>query len=121
MNDKGVILVVDDTSTSLKLLTGTLAAKGYEVRAANSGELALASVALLPPELILLDIRMPGMDGYEVSRRLKSREESRDIPIIFISALTEVEDRVEGFRCGAVDFVTKPFQREELLVADGAV
>ena len=115
MNDNGVILVVDDTPSALKLLTGTLAAKGYEVRAANSGELALASVALLPPELILLDISMPEMDGYEVCRRLKSREESRDIPIIFISALTELEDRVEGFRLGAVDYVTKPFQREELL------
>jgi DNA-binding response OmpR family regulator len=115
MNDKEVILVVDDTPTALKLLTDTLTAEGYEVRPANSGELAMASVALKPPELILLDIRMPGMDGYEVCRRLKSREESRDIPIIFISALTEVEDRVEGFRLGAVDFITKPFQREELL------
>jgi DNA-binding response OmpR family regulator len=115
MNDTSAILVVDDTPTSLKLLTGTLEAKGYQVRAANSGELALASVALLPPELILLDIRMPEMDGFEVCRRLKSREESRDIPIIFISALTDVEDRVEGFRCGAVDFISKPFQREELL------
>jgi DNA-binding response OmpR family regulator len=115
MNDKGTILVVDDTPTALKLLTDTLVAEGYQVRPANSGELALASVALKPPELILLDIRMPGMDGFEVCRRLKSREESRDIPVIFISALSELEDRVEGFRHGAVDFVTKPFQREELL------
>lgn len=115
MNDNGAILVVDDTPTALKLLTGTLAAQGYDVRPANSGELALASVALQPPELILLDIRMPEMDGFEVCRRLKSHEESCDIPIIFISALTEVEDRVEGLRLGAVDFITKPIQLEELL------
>jgi DNA-binding response OmpR family regulator len=115
MNDKGAILVVDDTPTALRVLTDILAAEGYEVRPASSGELALAAVALKPPELILLDIRMPGMDGYEVCRRLKSREEGRDISIIFISALTEVEERVEGFRLGAVDFVTKPFQSEELL------
>ncbi|MRR33660.1 response regulator [bacterium] len=115
MNDRGTILVVDDTPTALKVLMDTLVAEGYQVRPANSGELALASVASNVPELILLDIRMPGMDGFEVCRRLKSREESSGIPVIFISALVELEDRVEGFRHGAVDFVTKPFQREELL------
>jgi len=115
MNVKGTILVVDDTPSALKVLTDTLAANGYQVRPANSGELALASVAKKPPELILLDIRMPGMDGFEVCRELKSREESRDIPVIFISALTDLDDRLEGFSHGAVDFVTKPFQQEELL------
>lgn len=115
MNNKGTILVVDDTPSALKVLTDTLAAEGYQVRPANSGELALASVAQTQPELILLDIRMPGIGGFEVCRRLKSRQESRDIPVIFISALSELEDRLEGFRHGAVDFVTKPFQQEELL------
>jgi DNA-binding response OmpR family regulator len=119
MNVKGTILVVDDTPSALKVLTDTLAANGYRVRPANSGELALASVSQNPPDLILLDIRMPGMDGFAVCRELKSREESRDIPVIFISALTDLDDRLEGFRHGAVDFITKPFQQEELLARVG--
>jgi DNA-binding response OmpR family regulator len=115
MSAKGTILVVDDTHSALKLLTDILAAEGYDVRPADSGELALASAAAKPPELILLDIRMPGLDGFEVFRRFKARQESRDIPVIFISASTEMDGRVAGLRMGAVDFVTKPFQREELL------
>ncbi len=115
MSDKGAILVVDDTHSALKLLTDVLVGEGYDVRPADSGELALASVASRPPELILLDIRMPGLDGFEVFRRLKARDESRDIPVIFISASVELDERVAGLRLGAVDFVTKPFQREELL------
>lgn len=115
MIHQGTILVVDDTHPSLKLLTDVLTAAGYEVRPADSGELALASVAARPPELILLDIRMPGMDGFEVFRRLKTRERSRDIPVMFLSAVTETEQRVEGLKLGAVDFIPKPFQAEELL------
>ena len=116
MKSKGTILVVDDTLASLKLLTDILTAEGYEIHPADSGELALASVASNPPELILLDIRMPGMDGFEVCRRLKARLESREIPVLFISATTEPEERVEGLRLGAVDFIAKPFQREDLVV-----
>jgi len=115
MSVQGTILVVDDSHESLKLLTDILSTEGYQVRPADSGELALASVAASPPELILLDIRMPGMDGFEVMRRLKGRQESRDIPVIVISAATETEHRVEGLKQGAVDFVSKPFQPEELL------
>jgi diguanylate cyclase (GGDEF)-like protein len=115
MTHKGAILVVEDTHASLKLITDILAAEGYQVRPADGGELALASVAAMPPELILLDIRMAGMDGFEVLRRLKAREESRNIPVIFLSAISEVEQRVEGLKQGAVDFISKPFQREELL------
>jgi DNA-binding response OmpR family regulator len=115
MIDGGTILVVEDTPSALKVLTETLSAEGYRVRPANSGKLALASVAVATPDLILLDIRMPGMDGFEVCRRLKSREATRSIPVIFISALSEFEDRVAGFAHGAVDYVTKPFNREELL------
>jgi DNA-binding response OmpR family regulator len=111
----GDILAVDDTPASLKLLTDTMTAEGYQVRAALSGELALEATASEPPELVLLDIRMPGMDGFEVSRRLKARPETRDIPVIFISALSETVDKVLGFELGAVDYVTKPYQREELL------
>ncbi|MDD5348678.1 MAG: response regulator [Chthoniobacteraceae bacterium] len=119
MTGKGSIVVVDDTLASLKLLTDTLAAEGFEVRPADSGALALASVASRPPEVILLDIRMPGMDGFEVCRRLKARPESREIPVLFISATTDQEERVEGLRLGAVDFIPKPFQREDLLARVG--
>jgi light-regulated signal transduction histidine kinase (bacteriophytochrome) len=112
---KGSILAVDDTLSSLKLLADILTAEGYEVRPANSGELALASVAARLPELILLDIRMPGIDGFEVLRRLRATPESSKVPVIFLSAVAELEARVEGLKLGAVDFVSKPFQREELL------
>ena len=115
MRAKGVILVVEDTPESLVMLTDTLSAEGYQVRPADSGELALASVAAAKPELILLDIRMPGIGGFEVCRRLKAAKETRNIPVMFISAVNESEERVEGLRIGAVDFVSKPFCKEELL------
>lgn len=119
MKSKGVILAVDDAPESLMVLTETLVAHGYDVRPADSGELALASVEAAKPELILLDIRMSGMDGLEVCRRLKARKESRNIPLMFISGVTEIRERVEGLKLGAVDFVTKPFQKEELLARIG--
>src|SRR4051812_20100338 len=97
------------------MLTDTLTAEGYDVHPADSGELALASVTASRPELILLDVRMPGMDGFEVCRRLKAATESRDIPLIFISALTETLERVEGLNLGAVDFISKPIQKQELV------
>jgi PAS domain S-box-containing protein len=109
------ILVVEDEAESRALLTTILTAEGYEVRPADRGELALASVAVSRPALILLDIRMPGMDGLEVCRRLKENPETRDIPVIFLSASVGLPEMVEGFKLGAVDFVSKPFQREELL------
>ncbi len=112
----GKILAVDDTPAALKLLTELLQAEGYEVRSAINGELALHSAISNPPELILLDVRMPVMDGFEVCRRLKAQPETRDVPIIFVSALSETNDKVNGFELGAVDFVTKPYQREELLM-----
>lgn len=116
MTTKGKILVVDDTPASLKLLTELLTTEGYEVRSAISGELALYAATSNPPELILLDIRMPVMDGFEVCRRLKAQPKTRDVPVIFVSALSETNEKVEGFELGAVDFVTKPYQREELLI-----
>ena len=115
MTDKGKILAVDDTPASLRLLTDTLVAEGYDVRPAISGELALRSAAGNPPELVLLDIRMAGMDGFEVARRLRAEPATREVPVIFVSAVTETEEKVQGFELGAVDFVTKPYQREELL------
>lgn len=115
MVSKGKILAVDDTPASLRLLTELLENEGYEVRSALSGELALLSATSNPPELILLDIRMPEIDGFEVCRHLKSQPETHDIPVIFISSLSETDDKVQGFQLGAVDFVVKPYQKEELL------
>jgi two-component sensor histidine kinase len=116
MNSQETILIVDDTPEVLSLLTQIVKTEGYHVHSAADGESALTSVSAEPPELILLDIRMQGLDGFEVCRRLKQKEETRNIPIIFISGLHEVNERVEGLKLGAVDFITKPFKREELLV-----
>lgn len=115
MTDKDKILVVDDTPASLRLLTALLKEEGYEVRSAISGELALHAAASELPDLILLDIRMPGMDGFEVCRRIKAQPATQDVPVIFVSAVLETDDKVLGFNLGAVDYVTKPFEREELL------
>lgn len=109
------VLVVDDTPENLRLMSEILLSNGYRVRAAPSGYLALKTVAIELPDLILLDVKMPDMDGYEVCRRLKSEERSRMVPVIFISALDETADKVRAFRAGGVDYVTKPFQREEIL------
>ena len=109
------ILIVDDTPANLRLLTQMLAKRGYGVRAVTNGMRALDSVRATPPSLILLDIRMPEMDGYEVCERIKSDKQSQDIPIIFISALNEIQDKVKGFNVGGVDYITKPFQFEEVL------
>src|SRR5512137_2750661 len=109
------ILVVDDTTANLQLLMNLLTEQGYTVYPASDGELALEFVRSILPDLILLDIRMPGMDGYEVCRRLKAAERTRSIPIIFISILEDERDKVQGFQAGAVDYITKPFQPEEVL------
>jgi len=108
------ILVVDDTAANLQLLTGMLKGRGYKVRPVSSGELALRAVETHAPDLILLDISMPDMDGYEVCRRLKADERWRDIPVLFISALSDTEDKVRAFQAGGVDYVGKPFQLEEV-------
>jgi two-component system, cell cycle sensor histidine kinase and response regulator CckA len=97
------------------MLTAILEAEGYDVRPADSGKLALASIESTKPDLILLDIRMPGMDGFEVCRRLKERIDGREIPVLFISSLSDLSDRVQGLELGAVDFISKPFQKQELL------
>ncbi len=115
MISKGYILAVDDTPASLKLLTDILKAEGYEVRSAISGELALHAATVLPPELILLDISMPGMSGFEVCQQLKKQPQTRDVPVIFVSAMSETLEKLKGFELGAVDYVTKPYQREELM------
>lgn len=112
---KATVLVIDDSPENLRLLAGLLSEQGYEVRAAYEGEVGLESALTTPPDLILLDIRMPVMDGYEVCQRLKSNERARDVPVIFISALQDAVDKVKGFEVGGVDFITKPFEPEEVL------
>ena len=112
---KGKILIVDDTPDNLRLLMSVLTERGYDVRPASNGSLALKMVQATLPDLILLDIKMPGMDGYNVCSQLKADKRTYDIPVIFISALTEVMDKVKGFSLGGVDYITKPFQAEEVL------
>jgi len=112
---EGTILVVDDTRESRELITDILVAEGYKVRSADSGKLALDLAAAIPPKLILLDILMPGMDGFEVLRHLKAQENTCDIPVIILSGITEVEHRVKGLEMGAADFISKPFRSNELL------
>ena len=108
------ILVVDDTPANLQVLAGMLKDRGYKVRPVPSGKLALLAARRDPPDLILLDINMPEMNGYEVCEQLKADEKLKGIPIIFISALTEPLDKVKAFAIGGVDYLTKPFQMEEL-------
>ena len=112
---KESVLIVDDNAENLRLLSRILTEKGYKVRPAPGGSLALKSVQSALPDLILLDINMPGMDGYEVCRRLKADERTRDVPVLFISGLSEVKDKIKGFSAGGVDYITKPFQHEEVL------
>ena len=109
------IMVVDDTPSCLKHITKILTMEGYKVRAVDSGELALSAVEVKAPDLILLDINMPGLDGYEVCRRLKADENSCKIPVIFIGALDEEKDTALGFSVGGVDYINKPFESAEML------
>ena len=113
---KGDIFLVDDNPNNLTLLYGILKNAQYQVRVANSGRRALDTIGAYPPELIMLDIQMPEMDGYQVCEQLKLAPETCDIPVIFISALDDVFDKVRAFHVGGVDYVTKPFQAEEVLV-----
>jgi PleD family two-component response regulator len=112
--EKATILVVDDTPANLKLLHEMLQSKGYRVLASPDGKTALNAAAKSMPDLILLDINMPEMNGFEVCERLKANELLKDIPILFISALTETTDKVKAFSVGGVDYVSKPFQFEEV-------
>jgi CheY-like chemotaxis protein len=109
------ILGIDDAPANLHLLSQILGKRSYKVRVAASGARGLEAAWANPPDLILLDIMMPELDGYQVCKRLKADERSRDIPVIFISALGTIRDKIEAFRTGAVDYITKPFQAEEVL------
>ncbi len=113
---KATILVVDDNPTNLDILFKSLTQAGFKVLVAQDGENAIRQAELARPDAILLDIVMPGLDGFETCRRLKNKTQTKDIPVIFLSALTDTPDKVTGFKIGAVDYITKPFQQEEVLV-----
>lgn len=112
----GKILIVDDLTDNLHLLSKILTRQGYEVQAVGNGRLAITAVQAQTPDLILLDICMPEMDGYEVCQQLKQDPQTQDIPVIFISALDELGDKVKAFKAGGVDYITKPFQIAEVVV-----
>jgi two-component system NtrC family sensor kinase len=111
----GTILIVDDNSANLGVLSDALSQAGFEVRVAKSGKMALERVKYALPDLILLDVMMPEMDGFETCRRLQANPETTQIPVIFMTALSDTANKVEGFKLGAVDYITKPFQQEEVL------
>ena len=118
MNDRAhgaSILVVDDTPENLRLLTNMLAEQGYEIRPVTSGRQALQAARQAPPELILLDVNMPEMNGYEVCERLKATPDLKNIPVIFLTALSDTADKVRAFNAGGADFISKPFQVDEVL------
>ncbi len=115
MNNSGLILLVDDTLANLEVMSEALENAGYEVATAIDGERALKRVQTYPPDLILLDVKMPGMDGFEICRRLKSDPATANIPVIFMTVLTDTESKLKGFSVGAVDYITVPFQTEEVL------
>ena len=110
------ILIVDDVEDNLEILGDLLEFDGYNVRKAQSGEEALEQVQASRPDLVLMDILMPGMDGFEVCTRLKAAESTKSIPVIFVSSMTDIDSKVNGFKVGAVDYVNKPFHHAEILV-----
>ncbi|HRE15804.1 MAG TPA: response regulator, partial [Rhodocyclaceae bacterium] len=115
MQDIGNIVIVDDNPNNLAVLGEILRQEAFKVRPALTGALALRAIFAQPPDLVLLDIRMPDMDGYATCRALKSNPATADLPVIFISALNAIEDKLEAFQAGGVDYLTKPFQPEEVL------
>jgi DNA-binding response OmpR family regulator len=118
--ERGTVLIVDDTPDNLALLSDALDAQGYMVLVALDGQSALNRIQRRRPDLILLDAMMPGLDGFETCRRIKAAPESADIPVLFMTALTDSEHVVEGFAAGGSDYVTKPIQTDEVLARVGA-
>ena len=115
MNAKAVILIVDDQPKNIELLEAYLVPQGYDIVTAASGEEALAKLSGNPVDLILLDVMMPGMDGFEVTRRVRQDEKHRQLPIVLVTALRETEDRVKGIEAGCDDFISKPLDKMEIL------
>jgi diguanylate cyclase (GGDEF)-like protein len=114
VSDKPIVMIVDDNPHNLRVVTDMIDESGYEAVIAMSGKKALGFIAIQKPDLILLDVKMPELDGYEVCRILKSNSETRDIPIIFLTVQSDLDDVIKGFESGAVDFISKPFNILEL-------
>ncbi|OQY53340.1 MAG: hypothetical protein B6230_00510 [Desulfobacteraceae bacterium 4572_89] len=112
---KEIIMVIDDSPESLKLLSNILSVQGFRVRQALNGRVALNAISLQRPDLIILDIKMPEINGFEVCRQLKNDADTCSIPVIFISGLEEPDDKIQAFKAGGMDYITKPFQEEEVL------
>ena len=112
---QGDILIIDDEPNNLDVLSTSLECYGYRVRQAVNAEIALKTIRLQVPDLILLDVIMPKVDGYELCKQLKSNPDTQEIPIIFLSALSQEHEKGKGFELGAVDFISKPFHLEEIL------
>lgn len=112
---KGEVLIVDDEPNNLEILSKLLISQNYDVRVANSGQHALAAIKAAPPDIVLMDINMPLMNGYEVCRQLKANPNSEKIPVLFISANSDTIDKIKAFNVGGVDYITKPFQAEEVI------
>jgi len=114
--DKKNILIVDDTPANLRLLSTILTKNGYQVKALKGGQMAIDALKASRPDLILLDIMMPDIDGYEVCQKLKANPQTCEIPVIFLSALNETVDKVRAFEVGGVDYIGKPFNLQEVLI-----
>ena len=114
--DTSLILIADDNPVNLDVLSETLSAEGYDIAVASDGDMAIERVRVEPPDLILLDAMMPGVDGFEACKRLKDDPATRDIPVIFMTALTDVSHKLRGLRLGAVDYLVKPFEQEEVVL-----
>jgi adenylate cyclase len=114
--DMGDILIVDDKPENIKFLANFLSSHGYSIRKSTNGVAALKATEIRVPDLILLDINMPIMGGYEVCKQLKADPKTLEIPVVFLSASNEVEDKRQAFQVGGIDYITKPFQLEEVLV-----
>ena len=110
------VLIVDDNPVNVKVLSATLSDSGYDLLTANTGERALMVSERAKPDLILLDINMPGINGFETCKRLKANPATKDIPVIFLSALNEIENKIEGFEVGGVDYISKPFNKQEVCI-----
>lgn len=113
--EKGNILLIDDQPNNLRLLSDLLEEQGYEVQQAINGEVALQAIAIAPPDVILLDINLPELDGYTICQKLKANPETEELPVIFISALDQAWDKVKAFSVGGSDYITKPFKTVEVL------
>lgn len=115
MDDNATILVVDDQPNNIKVLLSFFKKHNFQTRIADSGERALQMLDRFTPDLVLLDVMMPGLNGFETCQRIKADEEKRDIPIIFMTALDSIEDKLTGFEAGGLDYITKPFNQAEVL------